>query len=449
MPLLALPERAPAVRSTGASPVATWLLGRGDLPPAEELRAANLGAYAYTALAEDHPERVRLRLDFMSSVARSLCHKRTMLPLLDAWQRAGIPVLLFKGFHLSEFLYPVRGARAFADVDVLLRPESADAARRVAEREGWGVDYDSGEVGQPHFHTAFELIHPTTGVWVDVHRYALGAMTPGLRLKRRVTDAVWARARERDWEGVRVWEMDPVDALLVGLVLGRAWGADGWAVKAHDAVDWRLLREQAGTGDAQLERRARELGCARTLQLFRERFDPDGGRLELGRPSRGWVRRARALSMAECFQLGATLLRATSAPGIAADVAATLPYVYRAVRAVRRLPDLRELLPSLTPPAGGAAASGPAVGRRFRTSRGVRWAARLLRTASGCDGLVRSLALYAALREQGWAVSFVSGVPREGGRATSHAWLELDGRVLPELREFTNGDLYREDFRYP
>lgn len=448
VPAMTMPERVPAACSTRLSPVAAWILGRGPSPPAAELRAARLGGYAYTVLAADHPERPLLRKDFLSSVARGMDVRGAVLPLLGAWQRAGIPVLLFKGFHLSEFVYPVPGARPYADVDVLLHPESTAGARRAAEGAGWRVDFDSAEVGQPHFHTAFELSRPGTDVSVDAHRFALAAMTPGLRLKRRVTGAVWARARERTWEGVKVWEMDPVDALLVGLVLGRAWGADGWGVKAHDAVDWRLLRDRFGVGDRELEERARELGCTRTLRLFRERCDPDLGRLELGRPPRAWVRRARALSAAECFHLGATLLRATSAPGIAADVAATLPYVYRARRAVRGSPDLGQLLPSLTLPAAAAPAP-PSRASRFRTIRGVCWAARLLRTGPGCACLVRSVALYAALRDQGWPVSFVSGVRLEEGGPRKHAWVELEGRAIPELRELTYAEMDLESFRYP
>jgi hypothetical protein len=439
---------APASCADSLSPVAAWLLGRGDVPAVDELRAEGLGAYAYTALSADHPQRDPLRQDYVSSVARGMHVRRALLPLLGAWERAGIPVLLFKGFHLSEFVYPAAGARPYADVDILLPPDAADTARRVSVEAGWRVDYDSAAAGQPHFHTAFELTSPCPTVCVDAHRYALGAMTPGLRLKRRVTEAVWARARERSWQGVRVWEMDPVDALLVGLVLGRAWGADGWGVKAHDAVDWRLLRQGFGVDDRDVEERARELGCARTLQLFRERFDPDRGVLALGRPPRAWVRRARALSAAECFQLGATLLRATSAPGIAADVAATLPYLYRARRAVQGSRDLGQLLPALTPAPLATRPAEPGFSR-FRITRGVRWAARLLRKGAEGDWLVRVLALYAALREQGWPVSFVSGVRVEEGRQKSYAWLELDGRVLPELREFTNAELYRENFRYP
>lgn len=448
VPTATVAQRAPTASSSpDRSSVAAWLVGHGEAPPAADLRAAGLGAYGYTALAPDHPQRDLLRMDYMRSVARRLDVRGALLPLLRALEQAGIPVLVFKGFHLSEFVYPVPGARTYADVDILLHPHTTDAARRVSEETGWRVDYDSAEVGQPHFHTAFELTDPGTGVCVDAHRFALGAMAPG-RLKRRVTRAVWARARERTWEGVKVWEMDPVDALLVGLVLGRAWGADGWGVKPHDVVDWRLLRDRFAIGDRDLEERARELGCARTLRLFRERCDPGRGRLELGRPPGAWVRRARALSAPECFPLGPTLLRAAQAPGVAADVAATLPYVYHARRAIRQLPDLGELLPALT--SAAPLVDAPASrANRFRTIRGVCWGARLTSTAGGCHCLVRSVALYGALRRQGWPVAFVTGVRMEEGRLRQHAWLELDGRPIPELREFTHAEKYRETFRYP
>lgn len=439
-------EGPPAAPPDGLSPVAAWLLGRGDPPPPAELRAAGLAAHAYAVLPPQHPHRLLLRADFLSSLARHHRIKGELLPLLRAWRQAGIPVLLFKGFHLSEFVYPVPGARFHGDVDVLIRPEHTAAARRVAEAAGWAVDYDSAELGQPRFHTAFELRSPGRDVFLDVHRYAVECMVRWSRLKARVTDAVWERARAREWEGVQVWEMDPVDALLVGLVLGRGWGDDAWGVKAHDVVDWRVLRERGGVGEAELQARARELGCTRTLRIFRERCDPDAGRLQLGPPSRGWLRRARARSAPENFQLGATLLRARLAPSIAAEVAGALRYVLRARRAVRAAPDLRALLASLTP-ADGSGEPGSRV-RRFRTTRGVRWAARLLRFGPA-GGVVRSVALYAALREQGWPVSFVSGVRREDGAVDRHAWVELDGHVLPELCEPANPELYRENFRYP
>jgi hypothetical protein len=115
---------------------------------------------------------------------------------------------------------------------------------------------------------------------------------------------------------------------------------------------------------------------------------------------------------------------------------------------VRGSTELRELLPAFTPSASHPEALASRASR-YRTTRGVRWAVRLLRIDPARECLARSLALYAALRDQGWAVSFVSGVPVGEGRPATHTWLELDGRVLPELREPANAELYRENFRYP
>jgi hypothetical protein len=434
----------PAAVPGGSAPVEAWLLGRGPAPSVDALRAVGLAAYAYTALPATNPQRLLLRPDFLGSLARHQRIRATLLPLLRAWEQAGIRTLLFKGFHLSEFVYPVAGARFYGDVDVLVAPDAAPEALRIAEQAGWGVDYASAEVGQAQYHTAMVLCSPGGDVSLDVHRYAAQSVLPWSRGKRRVTDAVWARARPRAWEGMQVWEMDPVDALLVGLVLARAWTGDAWGVKPHDAVDWRLLRDRCGVGEAELQARARELGCVRTLRLFRERCDPGAGRLQLGPPAPAWLRRARTRAAVESFQLGAGLVRARMIPVVASEMAGALRYVLRARRAVRATPDLRALLASFTPPEEAARGSRA---RRFHTARGVRWAARLLRGDDG--GVARTLALYAALREQGWAVSFVSGVRREGDHVAAHAWVELDGRVLPELGEPNNPDLYRESFRYP
>jgi hypothetical protein len=83
------------------------------------------------------------------------------------------------------------------------------------------------------------------------------------------------------------------------------------------------------------------------------------------------------------------------------------------------------------------------------TVRAVQHATRLFPTNSEGDCLVRSLAIYAALREQGWPVCFVSGVRRGVGGVQGHAWVELDGRVLAELGEPRNRELYQVNFAYP
>jgi hypothetical protein len=119
--------------------------------------------------------------------------------------------------------------------------------------------------------------------------------------------------------------------------------------------------------------------------------------------------------------------------------------VLTAWRALRRDGSLPDLLASLTPRYGH-----PAVALdRARTARGVRVAVRLLRIRPHGACLVRALALYRLLRQQGLDVDFVSGVRRDTRGVQSHAWVEMDGRILPELREPSIRVTYTENFRYP
>src|SRR5690242_3540903 len=100
----------------------SFLLGHGD-PPAGALRESGLGAYAYAALPAGHPLRAGLRTDFLGAIGRHYEIRRELAPLLAAWHDAGIEALLFKGFHLSEFVYPAPGIRFHGDVDVAVPPE--------------------------------------------------------------------------------------------------------------------------------------------------------------------------------------------------------------------------------------------------------------------------------------------------------------------------------------
>jgi len=105
------------------------------------------------------------------------------------------------------------------------------------------------------------------------------------------------------------------------------------------------------------------------------------------------------------------------------------------------------LLASLTPALGAA----PRITMRERKGlvRGTRWALRLLPDGEVGGCVVRSLVLYRTLRRRGLPVDFVSGVRRDGDRVVGHAWVELNGIVVPELDEPTNPHIFRVNFRYP
>ncbi|HEU0015987.1 MAG TPA: lasso peptide biosynthesis B2 protein [Longimicrobium sp.] len=434
------------------SQLEAWLLRpeQATPPSSDLLHRAGLGPYAYTALPPGHPERAALRGDYLAFLSRHHRIRAELAPLLRAWNDAGIEPLLFKGFHLAEFVYPVAGARAHQDVDVLVRPEQAGDALRVARGLGWIVEGDTAEVGMPWLHCAASLYSRSGDTYLDVHRWALHRDWPGQRVQERITRAVWDASRAREWEGARVREMAPVDALLVGLVLQRCWGPDGWAVKPHDPLDMRML-ERDVPRDALLAR-ARELGASGTLRRFLARCDPAAGRLSLAPPARAERRRLDLLSFAERGAMGRAgrLLGALRrAPSLAPSLLRMLRRVMRVRRAVRVQPDLRRLLGSLTPPTAPEPTDARAAWRRFELVRGACHAVRLLRTNPRGDCLVRSLAVYAALREQGWPVRFVSGVRRGATDIEGHAWVEMDGRVLWELNEPDNRRFYQVNFTYP
>ena len=422
-----------------------WLLDPdAPAPPPEVLRRAGVAAYAYTV---GHPERAALRGDFLASLARHQRIKAELLPLLRAWNEAGVEVLLFKGFHLSEFVYPAPGARFHGDVDVVVRPERVELARRVARDAGWSEQNDTGAIGKSYFHNVCGLHVPGGATYVDLHRWAIHCELPWTGVPRRITEAVWSASRERVWEGVPVREPDDVDALLVGLILQRAWGGDRWGLKPHDAIDFRLLALRVPR--ERLEARARELGATATLRRFLARCDPPAGRLRLapeGRAAR-WASDLAALP--ERGPLGPLEIGARALVDVRRWTPAALrgaAGLLRARRALRRHPDLPGLLASLTP---ARALDEPDSTRRYHLARAAVHLSRLLPANPRGDCLVRSLTIYSELRRQGWPVSFVSGVRRDGGAVVGHAWVELDGRVIPELGEPENRNLYHVNFVYP
>ena len=111
---------------------------------------------------------------------------------------------------------------------------------------------------------------------------------------------------------------------------------------------------------------------------------------------------------------------------------------------MRRQRAIPEILQQLTPL---PSANRSNLQRRVRTVCGVRSAVKLLGKHGGC--LLRSLALYRALRLEGWPVTFVNGRRRDNDGPAGHAWVEMDGRVLPELLEPQNTLQYVVAFRYP
>lgn len=411
----------------------------------EVVRAARLGPWAYATLPPDHPDRAHHRAEFLAAVARHMQFRQAVRPLLAAWHEAGIDALLYKGFHLAEFVYPVQGTRFHADLDVVVRPDQLRRAAEIAASLGWTGNPDLAGPPLRFRHSAYDVFHPEGLAKIDLQRSVIHAAAPWTRRQRRLTDAVMERAIRREWEGTTVLVPHPVDAALVCLLVHRAWGSEAWGLKPHDLLDLRYLVEREGVTREALEARAAELGCRRTLALMLERCDPWRGRFAVGLP--GWAERWWLDLRTLGEHVPVRVERVVVAPPALLDVVRALPEVLAARRAAGRERDPRRLLEwASTAP---RRRSPLTAARRRRLTRGIRWAAGIVPTGGVGRCVIRSLALYRALRRYGLDVSFVSGVRREGEQIVGHAWVEEGGRVLPELGEPLNRELYKVNFEYP
>lgn len=281
-----------------------WLLGHGEPPSAHVLRRMGLAAHAYTVLPVEHEQRPSLRPDFLVSLRRHEEIKRELVPLLAAWRAEGLDVLLFKGFHLAEFVYPAPGARFHGDVDLLMRPEHLARAAEIARAMGWH-EVGPRAPGPSFSHHAFTLLRLGGATLIEVHRWMVHARLPWSGVQRRITEAVWRASAPCNLEGVQLREPSPVDALLVGVVLQRFWSLYPWELKPFDVVDFQHLTTRRAVRREELWVRARELRCERTLAIFLDRCDPDRGCFEFTPPRQVETRRWNAAVFRERGLLGA------------------------------------------------------------------------------------------------------------------------------------------------
>jgi hypothetical protein len=397
--------------------------------------------YAYTVLAADDPAREPLLPAYLTALSRHYRIRNEVVPLIRAWHAEGIEALLFKGFYLAEFVYPAPGARFHGDVDILIRPGEIEGAVHLALELGWSADRTIAH-GNEAGHCATTLTSPGGSAVVDLHRYVIHRVSRVRRGPVRITETVWRDSRVRPWDGVPIREMNEVDSALVGVILQRCWSGDGWRLKAADYVDLTLLLQRAGKSRQDLLERAGRLGCDRTFRLYEKRCAPWRGVLDL-RPI-GMARRRRC-DWSVCRErlprpIEFLPIRVAKIPTIARE----LGRMARVQAAVRRRRDLHRLLAYLTPPEAVQRPLDPI--DRALLVRHIRLARRLCR-GNGKEG---ALSLYRTLRLYGYPAVFVSGIRAgEADDAAGHAWVELNGRVLPELNEPNNREVYRVNFEYP
>jgi Uncharacterised nucleotidyltransferase/Transglutaminase-like superfamily len=447
--------------SSDLGQIEAYLTGRqSEPPPPEVLRRFGLAGYAYTRLPTGHTVRAALRPDHTAALFDHLNVRSTLRTLLAAWQQAGIVVLLFKGFQLSEFVYPSPGQRPYGDIDLMLPLEQAALASQIATDLGWTEPWNRERSLTPFHHELMTLLSPDGRVQLDVHERLVHNLLPQVKRQTAISSAVWAQARRHDWDGLEVLLPTPEDAALVGLVLNRCWGDDSWRIAAHDLPDFEAIVGRSELTLKDLQRRAEELGCSRTLALFLRLCDPFQRHLKLKPRSRpqllAWGLRImpeRGLLVAEHL-----LSKGWVTASKLQDMARELPGVLRVLWILRggvlrrehSLSDLtRRALPGLPPRAGRKEGIVTSAFQIQRVIRGVHFVLNLLRVRPAANCLPRALAITASLRRMGLPAVFVSGVRRAGHRVLSHAWVELDGQPLFDATEAQTAHLYTPNYHAP
>lgn len=138
------------------------------------------------------------------SMCRNSLNLSGILPLLKAYQEAGIPILLMKGIVLAQLYYKSLGTRFMGDIDAAVPPEHFDKAAAIADAMGFqrresGHSIDFCKDGKYR---------------IDLHRTIFKECYKREGLEERL----WQRAWKVEFYNLDVFVPAPQD-LLLGLLL--------------------------------------------------------------------------------------------------------------------------------------------------------------------------------------------------------------------------------------
>lgn len=427
-------------------------LAYSDLPPAiQQLSAAEaererLSYFALMGPNGSGADAGRLKAAVEVARLRHLLVRADIVALLTALAPTGIRLLFFKGFALAQDYYDDPGARPYGDVDTLVSERDVTTVLSIARRQlGWYVtDTRCGETPITSFVALLDSPSGLTHLDLQLSPVQLQYL-PITRARRRFGQAAWDSARPLDVVSQRAWTLAPVDHLLLGLFLNRAYGDRG-SRKIRDYVDAATIIRRAKLSRGVLEERARQLSCSRTLRRCLESCDPWASHLDLKLNSRSRKIVSRVIATSEVGDSAIDIYAARFHLAFRAALACAPVYLAARVRILLHNSPRAMLWPVPVRFIKAFLWLLPASRDRFLYSafRGV-WGARRLFGPGRNGCLAQSVALFWLCRARGIDAVFKSGVRRNPRTEAldSHAWVEVDGRPMspadrpPELATFS------------
>ena len=437
-----------AMRAKYPSNLEKFVMGDVNAPVnASELIVSRLAGYAYRVLPENHPLRAELRHARRNLEIQHQLVKRQFLPLLKAWNAAGLKIMAIKGFWLAEFVYERPGDRGYGDIDLLIPEEQSQKAVQIARENGWKVTIERKTSGNQNSHEEAHIVSSDGLVIIDLHRFALqNARTWGQHHPKRLTRAFWNLAIKHEWEGTSVWLLSPIDGLMLNFI-NRARG-DHWARRPSDLIDAKAIVACSHFTLEQLMGRANELHVKNAIQIALTTCNPWSNQTNCTNPV-GLKRFLYGIITANeigLFEIDQKLFFFGRIINAITALPIMLPTVMKVKQALKNHQNLNQIFQILEKEYLPKTHSDSI--ELVRLKRSTHLALYILGPRHNAC-VPRSMALYLILRQRNFPVQFVSGVKRSQGKLIGHAWIELYGRPLENLGDHAAPELFKENFRYP
>jgi hypothetical protein len=185
---------------------------------------------------------------------RNLALAGELKRILSLFKNENIEVIPLKGLTLAQSAYGSLFAREIRDLDILVRPESVDAAREVLTADGfeWLEAYldARSDADYRRRKTHFTFHQPRRGVHLELHWGLLRA--PDIAAADLAP--FWERSRDADFLGAPMRVFAPEDELFMLLLHGskHLWSDLIWLcdlaafLRVHPDIDWRAVYDRAG-----------------------------------------------------------------------------------------------------------------------------------------------------------------------------------------------------------
>jgi Uncharacterised nucleotidyltransferase len=243
-----------AALARGADARRAWAEWKSALDDSLDLASRRMLPLLYRNLKAEgveDPLMERLKDAYLRNWSRNQLVFRHMAAVLRSLNDAGLKTLLLKGAPLVLLYYRDYGARAMADLDVLVPTEQALIALDLLKRNGWKRADPWPEILHESYISVGNAacFSDASGRQLDLHWHVLPECC-----REDADEDFWSRTIPVAFHGISTSTLDPADQLLHLCAHGVRWDpvpsfrwiADAVTlIRAEPRLDWGRVAQQA------------------------------------------------------------------------------------------------------------------------------------------------------------------------------------------------------------